>query len=35
MTHQAQDYASAGMTGIVAKPIKVELLFEAMSAALA
>ncbi len=34
MTHQAQDYASAGMTGIVAKPIKVELLFEAMSAAL-
>lgn len=34
MTHQAQDYTRAGMTGIVAKPIKVELLFEAMSAAL-
>ena len=34
MTHQAEAYSSAGMTGFVAKPIKVELLFEAMAEAL-
>ncbi len=34
MSHQTEAYLAAGMNGIVAKPIAVERLFEAMAAAL-
>ena len=35
MSHQAAEYADAGMDGVVAKPIEAARLFEAMRAAMA